>query len=152
MVASRADKNSTDSVLYLPVFPLIRGRKRHLDAGFLRFPLLVIEHHQYMTLIRPVLMLLSFSLYSLWLYNPLDLGLFSSFLILYTVGRTPWTGDQLVARPLPTRRTTQTQNKRRDIHASSGIRTHVPSVRAAEDGSCFRPRGHCDRLSLYTQI
>jgi hypothetical protein len=35
-----------------------------------------------------------------------------SFLILYTVGRTPWTGDQRVVRPLPTYRTTQTQNKR----------------------------------------
>jgi hypothetical protein len=34
------------------------------------------------------------------------------FLNLYTVGRTPWTGDQPVARPLPTHRTTQTQNKR----------------------------------------
>jgi hypothetical protein len=38
-----------------------------------------------------------------------------SFLILYTVSRTPWTEDQLVARPLPTHRTTQTQNKRRQI-------------------------------------
>jgi hypothetical protein len=28
-----------------------------------------------------------------------------------THGRTPWTGDQLVARPLPTHRKTQTQNK-----------------------------------------
>jgi hypothetical protein len=35
-----------------------------------------------------------------------------SFLIPYTVGRTPWTGDQPVERPLPTHRTTQTQNKR----------------------------------------
>jgi hypothetical protein len=35
-----------------------------------------------------------------------------SFLILYTVGRTPWAGDQLDARPLPTHRTTQIQNKR----------------------------------------
>jgi hypothetical protein len=34
------------------------------------------------------------------------------FLNLYTVGRTPWTRDQPVARPLPTHRTTQTQNKR----------------------------------------
>jgi hypothetical protein len=34
------------------------------------------------------------------------------FLNLYTVGRAPWTGDQLVARPLPTYKTTQTQNKR----------------------------------------
>jgi hypothetical protein len=37
-------------------------------------------------------------------------GRFFSFLIFYIVGRTPWTGDQSVARPLP--RTTQTQNKR----------------------------------------
>jgi hypothetical protein len=34
------------------------------------------------------------------------------FLNLHTFGRTPRTGDQLVARPLPTHRTTQTQNKR----------------------------------------
>jgi hypothetical protein len=41
-----------------------------------------------------------------------DLGrsLFS-FLIQYTVGRTPWTEDQPVARPLPTHRKTQIQNK-----------------------------------------
>jgi hypothetical protein len=42
----------------------------------------------------------------------LDLDRFFSFLILYTVGRTPWTGDQPVARPLPPHRQTQTQNKR----------------------------------------
>jgi hypothetical protein len=34
------------------------------------------------------------------------------FLNLHTVGRTPWTGYQPVARPIPTHRTTQTQNKR----------------------------------------
>jgi hypothetical protein len=48
----------------------------------------------------------------LWLYSPLNRGQFFSFLILYTVGKTPWTGDQPVARPLPTHRTSQTQNKR----------------------------------------
>jgi hypothetical protein len=42
----------------------------------------------------------------------LDLGRFFSFLILYTIGRTPWTRDQHVARPLPTHRTIQTKNKR----------------------------------------
>jgi hypothetical protein len=31
------------------------------------------------------------------------------------------------------------------IHASSGIRTHDPSVGAGEDGSCLRARCHCDR-------
>jgi hypothetical protein len=39
-------------------------------------------------------------------------GRFFSFIILHTVGRTPWTGDEPVARPLPIHRTTQTQNKR----------------------------------------
>jgi hypothetical protein len=43
------------------------------------------------------------------------------FLNPYTVGRTPWTGDQPVARPLPTHRTTQTQNKR--------TQTSMPRVR-----------------------
>jgi hypothetical protein len=42
------------------------------------------------------------------------------FLTLYTVGRTPWTGDQPVARALPTRKTTRTQNKR--------IQTSMPQV------------------------
>jgi hypothetical protein len=32
-----------------------------------------------------------------------------------------------------------------DIHALRWIRTHDPSVREGEFGSCLRPRGHCDR-------
>jgi hypothetical protein len=71
----------------------------------------------------------------------------------FTDGRTPWTGDQPVARPLPKHRTTLTRNKGihiPNIHALSGIRTHDPSVRASEDSSCIRPRGHCDRdLLMY---
>jgi hypothetical protein len=70
-------------------------------------------------------------------------------LSFYTVGRTPWTGDQPVARPLPKHRTTQTQNKRihvPNIHVLSGIRTHDPNVRASESSSCLRPRGYRDRL------
>jgi hypothetical protein len=48
-----------------------------------------------------------------WHYSPFvgPWPLFS-FLILYTVGSTPWTGDQPVARPASTHRTTETQNKR----------------------------------------
>jgi hypothetical protein len=38
-------------------------------------------------------------------------GRIFSFLIFYTVGRTPWTGDQPVARPLPAHRIAQTQNE-----------------------------------------
>jgi hypothetical protein len=37
------------------------------------------------------------------------LATFFRFLILYTVGRTFWTGDQPVARPLPTHTPTQTE-------------------------------------------
>jgi hypothetical protein len=48
----------------------------------------------------------------LWLYSPLlDLDRFFSFFIFYIVRRTPSTGDQPVARPLPALRTAQTQNK-----------------------------------------
>jgi hypothetical protein len=42
-------------------------------------------------------------------FGPLPLF---QFLNLYTDRRTPWTGDQPIARPLPTHKTTQTQNKR----------------------------------------
>jgi hypothetical protein len=42
----------------------------------------------------------------------MGLGQFFGFLILYTDVRTPWTGGRPAARPLPTHRTTQTENKR----------------------------------------
>jgi hypothetical protein len=52
------------------------------------------------TVIWRLLQIKPSALICLWLYSPLlDLGRFFSFLILHTVGRTPWTGDQPVARP-----------------------------------------------------
>jgi hypothetical protein len=39
-----------------------------------------------------------------------------------------------------------------DIHDLSGIRTHDPSVRASEDSSCLRSRGHCDRPCYLLRI
>jgi hypothetical protein len=39
-----------------------------------------------------------------------------------------------------------------DIHVSSGIQTHDPSVRAGEDGSCFRLWGHCGRPYAYIYV
>jgi hypothetical protein len=42
-----------------------------------------------------------------------------------------------VARPLPTQDNTNTEEKRTDIHASSGIRTHDSSVCAGEDTDYF---------------
>jgi hypothetical protein len=46
-----------------------------------------------------------------WLYSPCGPWPLFQFLNLYAVGRTPWMGDQPVARPLPAHRTTQTQNE-----------------------------------------
>jgi hypothetical protein len=40
--------------------------------------------------------------------------------LFYTDGRTPWTSDQPFARPLPTHKTTQTQNKRTHRHPCLG--------------------------------
>jgi hypothetical protein len=83
-----------------------------------------------------------------WFFQPIqDPGLLLSPVIIFTDSRTPWTSDQPIARPLPKRRTTQTQNEcihTPNIHALSWIRTHHPSVRASEDSSCLRPRGNCD--------
>jgi hypothetical protein len=57
--------------------------------------------------------------------------------LFYTDGRTPWASDQSVEKRLPTHRTTQTQitHTHTDTHATRGIRTHDPSVRASEDSS-----------------
>jgi hypothetical protein len=46
----------------------------------------------------------------------------------YRVGRTPWTKDRLITKPLPTHRTTKARNKHIGIHSSSGIRTQYSSA------------------------
>jgi hypothetical protein len=70
-----------------------------------------------------------------------------------TVGRTSWTGNQLVARPLHVHKhrithTTQTLN----IRAQNGIRTHRPGVRASEDSSWLRPLGYRERPSSFYTV
>jgi hypothetical protein len=65
------------------------------------------------------------------------------FLILYTFGTTPWTGDQLISRPLSTRRTTRTRNK----HTQTSMprvrfEPMIPASERGRDSSCLRPRGH----------
>jgi hypothetical protein len=84
-----------------------------------------------------------------WLYSPLrPWPLMFQFHDHFTDSRTPWTSDQLVARPLPKHRTTQTQNKHihiPNIHALIGIRTHDPGFRASEDSACLRPFNYRDR-------
>jgi hypothetical protein len=61
------------------------------------------------------------------------------------VVRTPWTGDQPNSKAF----TYTGQHKHRktwtDVHALSGIQTHDPSVRAADDSTCLRLHSHCDR-------
>jgi hypothetical protein len=52
--------------------------------------------------------------------------------LIYTVGRTPWTSDQPVARPLPTNRRTQTQNKRTQTSMPSvGLEHTIPAFERA---------------------
>jgi hypothetical protein len=87
----------------------------------------------------------------LWSLRPLwSTELISQFLDHFTDGRTPRTGDQLVARSLPVHRTTQLRKTHTDtpnIHDLSGIRTHDPGFQASEDSTWLRPLGYRDRLN-----
>jgi hypothetical protein len=59
---------------------------------------------------------------------------FSSVIIFYTDGRTPWTSDKPAARQLSIHRPTKHRiSAYTDIYALSGIRTHDLSVLANED-------------------
>jgi hypothetical protein len=71
------------------------------------------------------------------------LAAFLFFLILYTVGTTPWARRK--AYTYIQNNTHKINAHNTDIHALSGIRTHDPSVRVNEDSSCLRLRGHHDR-------
>jgi hypothetical protein len=60
----------------------------------------------------------------------------------YTYGRTPWAGDQLIARPLPVHKH---RNTHTNIHALSGIQTHNPGFRASEASARLRPLVYRDQ-------
>jgi hypothetical protein len=81
----------------------------------------------------------------------LDLGRFYSFLILHTIGRTPWTGiSPSQGRYLHTERHKHIINAHNtDIHALGGTRTHDSSVRASKDSSYLMSRGHRDWRIVY---
>jgi hypothetical protein len=87
------------------------------------------------------------SLFTFW-----STELISQFLGHFTDGRTPWTGEQPVARNLPIQRTTQTEKNAHtpNIHALNGIRTHDPGFRASEYSTCLRLRAYCDRRTACT--
>jgi hypothetical protein len=62
-----------------------------------------------------------------------------SFLILYTVGTTPWTGDQPFARSPSIQWTTQIQNKRTLISILRvGFESTISVFERGEDGSYLR--------------
>jgi hypothetical protein len=66
----------------------------------------------------------------------------------YAVGTTPWKGDQPVARPLPTHRTRQTQNKRKQTSMPRvGFKTTTQVFELGKTVHALaRAAGHCDRL------
>jgi hypothetical protein len=77
--------------------------------------------------------LLRLLIYSIFIHSSMALQFFAGPWPLlqfrnlcYTDGRTPWTSDQPVARPLPTHRTTQTQNKSTRNHPL-GFEPTIPS-------------------------
>jgi hypothetical protein len=85
------------------------------------------------TLLLLLLLLVVVVVVVVWLYSPLlNLGRFLSSLILQTVGKTPWTGDQLVASPLPAQRTVEIQNK--------GTQASMPWRDSNSQPQCLRGR------------
>jgi hypothetical protein len=81
------------------------------------------------------------SLFYLWHYSPCGPWPLFQFLNLYTVGRAPWTGDQPVARSLPTHRTTQTQNTRKQTSMPRmGFQPTFPVFELAKTVSCLDRR------------
>jgi hypothetical protein len=60
--------------------------------------------------------------------------------------------DEELARPIAATYTRKNkQNKRRQTyHASNGIRTHDPSVRAGENITCVTLSGHCEQPHQHT--
>jgi hypothetical protein len=66
--------------------------------------------------------------------------------LFYTDGRTPWTSDQPLARPLPKHRTTQTQNKRTQTSMSwVGFEPTIPVFKRAKTVHALDRFGDCDR-------
>jgi hypothetical protein len=65
------------------------------------------------------------------------------FFNLYTVGRTPWTGDQPVARPLPKHRLNAQSMPRVGLETTTPVFERAKTVHALD-----RAAGHYDRPSL----
>jgi hypothetical protein len=70
--------------------------------------------------------------------------------LFYAVGSTPWTGDQPVARPQATQRTTQTQNKYTQTSMPwVGLESTIPAFERAKTVHALnRARRHCESRQL----
>jgi hypothetical protein len=74
------------------------------------------------------------------------------FLILYTVGRTPWTGDQPVAMPLPVHRITQTQNIRPQTSTPQvGFEPTIPAYEWAKTVHALDRAAFVSGIKLYAR-
>jgi hypothetical protein len=83
---------------------------------------------------------------SLWLYSPLYLCRFFQFLNAIQSRENFLDGGSASCKAATyIQNNTNKEQTHTDIHALSGIPTHNPTVRASEDVSCLRPRGHYDR-------
>jgi hypothetical protein len=80
------------------------------------------------------------------------------FLNFYTVGRTPWTGDQTFTRPLPTHRTARTQNKLTQTSMPRmGFESTIPTFERAKTVHALdraatvtgKPDHYCPQLFQY---
>jgi hypothetical protein len=67
--------------------------------------------------------------------------------MLYTICRTPRTGDQPVTRPLPTHRINAHRHPRLGMNSNS-----QPCVCTGEDNSCLRPLLHLDKRNRLKEI
>jgi hypothetical protein len=89
----------------------------------------------------------------LWLYSPYGTSPLFQFLNLHTVSRTPWTGDQSVARPLPAHRTTQTQNKRTQTSMPRvGFEPMIPAFERVKTCHALDHAATVVGLSLYIKV
>jgi hypothetical protein len=61
---------------------------------------------------------------------------------LYTIGRTPWTSDRPVTRPLPKYRATQTQHRRARAHTHTHTHTHTKQPYPKWDSNPRSQRPH----------
>jgi hypothetical protein len=74
-------------------------------------------------------------------------------MFFYTNGRIPWTGNQPVARPVPTQRTAKHRNSthtHKEPCFLVGFKPTIPAFERAK--TCLRPRGHNDRSEIFLPL